>query len=105
MKKITQPKIKTFVALCEKMLIDEFKAERITNDMRTYNLAINTRIGKLFLRVDAGPYTYTLFGNFLENVDEAKKEFGHWKYNTHIGNEHQPEEAVNFIRQKIQLTQ
>jgi len=104
MKKITQPKIKSFIALCEKMLIDEFGAEKIKLSL-SYNLVINTRIGKLFLRVDSGPYDYTLFGNFLENADEAKKEFGHWKYNTHIGSEHQPEEAVEFIRQKIQLTQ
>lgn len=104
MKKITQPKIKTFIALCEKMLIDEFGAQKVEHSL-SYNLAINTRIGKLFLRVDAGPYTYALFGNFLENVDEAKKEFGHWKYNSHIGSEHQPEEAVELIRQKIQLTQ
>jgi len=104
MRKITQPKIKAFISLCDKMLIDEFKAEKIELSL-SYNLVINTRIGKLFLRVDAGPYCYSLFGNFLENVAEAKKEFGHWKYHTHIGNEHQPETAVDFIRQKIQLTQ
>jgi len=99
MKKITQPKIKSFIALCEEMLIDEFGAEK-TELSLSYNLVINTRIGKLFLRVDSGPYTYALFGNFIENVEEAKREFMHWKYNTHVSSEHQPEEAVEFIRQK-----
>lgn len=105
MKRINQKKIKHFVALCEKMLIDEFKAERITNDMRTYNLVIQTRIGKLFLRVDGGPYAYSVFGNFLENTEEAKKEFGHWKYNTYVGDENTLEEAVEIVRGKILLTQ
>jgi len=104
MKKITQPKIKTFIALCEKMLIDEFGAEK-TGDFRNYTLVIKTRIGPLSLRVDADKISYDVFGYFKDNEDKAKKEFGHWKYNSHIGSEHQPEEAVELIKQKIQLTQ
>lgn len=104
MKRINQKKIKLFIALCEKMLIDEFKAEKVELSL-SYNLVIQTRIGKLFLRVDGGPYAYSVFGNFLENTEEAKKEFGHWKYNTYVGDENTPEEAVEIVRGKILLTQ
>ena len=104
MKKITQPKIKSFIALCEKMLIDEFGAKE-TGDFRNYTLVIETRIGPLYIRVDADKISYDIFGYFKENEKAAATEFGHWKYNHYVNGEHQPEEAVEFIRQKIQLTQ
>jgi len=51
---------------------------------RSYTHAYECAIGTLFLRVDTEGTIFTLFGNFLNDIEKAKKEIGHWKHNLHM---------------------
>lgn len=79
MKRITKKQSKEFNKAATDLLIN-MGAEPV--DRLSYNLAIDTYIGKLFLRVDDdNVHCYSVFGNFLDDMGHAQKEHGHWKYN------------------------
>lgn len=63
--------------------IEELGCESIKEEKRSYTHTFKTYIGTMYLRVDTEGPVNTLFCNFLDNVKEAKKELGHWKYNLH----------------------
>ena len=85
MKRITKKQSNEFNKLATDML-KNMGAEPA--DRLSYSLALDTRIGKLFLHVDHdNNYCYSVCGNFLDNTEEAKKEHGHWKYNFHQSGE------------------
>ena len=85
MKRITKKQSREFNKAATDLLI-QMGAEPANR--LSYNLSINTHIGKLFLHVDDDNGTcYSVCGNFLDNTEEAKKEHGHWKYNFHQSGE------------------
>ena len=49
-----------------------------------YTHILKTKIGMLWLKVDTEGSLVSIFGNFLNNPEEAKKLVGHWKYNLHV---------------------
>lgn len=106
MKRILKAKQKEFVKKCTLMLKELGAVDSPKPNSYSYNLMIDSRIGKLYLRVDEdNTCCYSVFGNFLENTQEAKAEFGHWKYNFHGGSyEDTVDEIVDAVKFHIQAT-
>jgi len=50
---------------------------------RFFTHVLKTYIGDLYLKIDTDGPVLSLIGNFLNDIQEAKKHLGHWKYNLH----------------------
>lgn len=76
---MSQKANKEFTAYIEELGAKPLKKE----NGRSYTHTLNTDVGLLYLYVDTEGPVNTLFGNFLDDVQEAKNKLGHWKYNLH----------------------
>jgi hypothetical protein len=80
-------------------LIESLGAKKLEKPQSGYTHVFPHKVGKLFLRVDTEGSILSLFGNFLEDVENAKTQLGHWKYNLHISKNNEQEfEAVIISR-------
>lgn len=100
MKKLSVKKQQDFIKKVTKLLTDmgAVPVEKIIG----YEFAIDTaHCGKLYLGISDSVYTYTVYGNFLDDPETAKEMFGHWKYNIHQLIDEDIDEALEYVKDKL----